>query len=156
MKISILLDKASQELLNATNQIMMENELEPSLMQYALLRVSERLNDMKATELSEDERKMELEIKRYKTELKKYESKAEAGNPVPSEETHKAETKVSTKVEHQRKSIDEFLADAEAAGVKVTKEESKPSMPTSRVETINVTPEELIANVKASGEKTRC
>ena len=33
------------------------------------------------------------------------------------------------------------------------KEESKPPMPTSRVETINVTPEELIANVKASGEK---
>ena len=33
------------------------------------------------------------------------------------------------------------------------KKESKPSMPTSRVETINVTPEELIANVKASGEK---
>ena len=32
-------------------------------------------------------------------------------------------------------------------------EESKPPMPTSRVETINVTPEELIANVKASGEK---
>lgn len=33
------------------------------------------------------------------------------------------------------------------------KEESKPPMPTSLVETINVTPEELIANVKASGEK---
>lgn len=33
------------------------------------------------------------------------------------------------------------------------KEERKPPMPTSRVETINVTPEELIANVKASGEK---
>jgi len=37
--------------------------------------------------------------------------------------------------------------------VEPPKEESKPSMPTSRVETINVTPEELIANVKASGEK---
>ena len=36
---------------------------------------------------------------------------------------------------------------------KPPKEESKPPMPTSRVETINVTPEELIANVKASGEK---
>ena len=33
------------------------------------------------------------------------------------------------------------------------KEESKPPMPTSLVETINVTPEELIANVKASCEK---
>lgn len=37
--------------------------------------------------------------------------------------------------------------------VEPPKEESKPPMPTSRVETINVTPEELIANVKASGEK---
>lgn len=37
--------------------------------------------------------------------------------------------------------------------VEPPKEENKPSMPTSRVETINVTPEELIANVKASGEK---
>ena len=37
--------------------------------------------------------------------------------------------------------------------VEPLKEESKPPMPTSRVETINVTPEELIANVKASGEK---
>lgn len=37
--------------------------------------------------------------------------------------------------------------------VEPSKEESKPPMPTSRVETINVTPEELIANVKASGEK---
>lgn len=37
--------------------------------------------------------------------------------------------------------------------VEPPKEENKPPMPTSRVETINVTPEELIANVKASGEK---
>lgn len=37
--------------------------------------------------------------------------------------------------------------------VEPPKEEDKPPMPTSRVETINVTPEELIANVKASGEK---
>jgi hypothetical protein len=37
--------------------------------------------------------------------------------------------------------------------VEPPKEESKPPMPTSRVETVNVTPEELIANVKASGEK---
>lgn len=37
--------------------------------------------------------------------------------------------------------------------VEPPKEESKPPMPTSRVQTINVTPEELIANVKASGEK---
>jgi hypothetical protein len=37
--------------------------------------------------------------------------------------------------------------------VEPPKEESKPPMPTSRVEAVNVTPEELIANVKASGEK---
>jgi hypothetical protein len=37
--------------------------------------------------------------------------------------------------------------------VEPPKEENKSPMPTSRVETINVTPEELIANVKASGEK---
>lgn len=116
MNESAVLEIATRELTGAVNQIAQAHNITPSLMRFVMSAVSNRLNEMAVTELSEEVIEMKLKIGEPQSKTDEEPSMGK----VEEVKSEKASDASHTKSVKKSGTLDELIADLKASGVKVT------------------------------------
>lgn len=115
MKDTTVMEIAVRELTGAVNQIAQHHQIPPSLMRFVVSAVSNKLNEMAITELSEEVASLELKIGEPISVVGKESDKKES-NEVENNKNIDSKTKVVKK----NGNIQDLIADLKKSGVKVT------------------------------------
>lgn len=131
MKDSAVMEIAATELTGAVNHIAQQHNINPTLMRFIMSVVSNKINEMAISELSEEVVGLELKVTESKSKIDKEPIEDKSKN----NETKKVSVSSKSKSVRKSGSIQDLIADLKASGVEV-KETYVESTKDGTVETV--------------------